>query len=76
MCLAETRTNSTLDAILAKWKPVQMPFRSAGLNARELKLIGKLAEAAQYLDNIYWRQSDPESSHLYRTAPIRNCSGC
>ena len=69
MCLAETRTNSTLDAILAKWKPVQMPFRAAGLNARELKLIGKLAEAAQYLDNIYWRQSDPESAHLYRTAP-------
>jgi hypothetical protein len=69
MCLAETRTNSTLDAILAKWKPVQMPFPSAGLTARDLKLIGKLVEAAQYLDNIFWRQSDPESLHLYRTAP-------
>src|ERR1700722_19353480 len=68
MCFTETRDNTTLDAILAKWKPAQLPFRSAGLTERELKLIEKLAEASQHLDNIYWRQNDPDSVHLYRTA--------
>ena len=58
-----------MDGILAKWKPVQMPFRSAGSSAHDIELITKLVEAAQYLDNIYWRQSDPESLPLYRGAP-------
>jgi len=69
MCFAETRANRTLDTILNQWKPVQMPFPSVGLTGRELTLIGNLVEAAQYLDNIYWRQSDPEGLHLYRTTP-------
>ncbi len=68
MCLAETRDNPTLDAILAKWKPVQMSFSARGLSAAELTLIGNLVEAAQHLDSIFWRQSDPEGLHLYRKA--------
>jgi hypothetical protein len=50
---------------LAKWKPVEMPFHSEGLSPREIKLVQKLAEATRYLDDIYWRQSDPEALQLY-----------
>ena len=67
MCLAGIGTSATLDGILEKWKPVRMPFHSAGLSVRERQMIGKLVEASQYLDDIYWRQSDPEGLHLYRT---------
>jgi Peptidase family M49 len=67
MCLAATSTCASVDAILAKWKPVKMPFRSAGLSARERQMVDKLVEASQYLDDIYWRQSDPEGLQLYKT---------
>ena len=50
---------------LAKWKPVNMPFSSQGLSPKEVKLVHKLVEATQYLEDIYWRQSDPEGLTLY-----------
>jgi hypothetical protein len=60
---------------LAKFKPVQMPFDSARLTDREQQMLGKLIEACQNLESIYWRQSDPEGLKLYqvlagRRAPI------
>jgi hypothetical protein len=58
---------ATLDERLAKWKPVEMPYRSAGLSARERQMVDKLVEASQDLDNIYWRQSDPEGLALYKS---------
>src|ERR1700722_3257763 len=51
---------------LAKFKPVQMPFDSANLTARERQMVGKLVEASQNLESIYWRQSDPEGLKLYQ----------
>ena len=51
---------------LAKWKRVEMPFNSAGLSEREKQLVGKLVEASQDLDEIYWRQSDPKALDLYK----------
>jgi hypothetical protein len=54
-----------IDARLAKWKSVELPFHSAGMSAREKEMIGKLVEASQALESIYWRQSDPEGLHLY-----------
>ncbi|HXM44323.1 MAG TPA: hypothetical protein VN924_24010 [Bryobacteraceae bacterium] len=68
MCLAGTGTSAT-DAILAKWQPLQMPYRSAGLSERELRMVDKLVEASQYLDDIFWRQSDPEGLRLYKSTP-------
>jgi hypothetical protein len=56
-----------LDQRLAKFKPVDMPFHSEGLGAREIQMIHKLVEAANYLEQIYWRQSDPEGLALYRS---------
>ena len=52
---------------LAKFRRVDMPFHSAGLTAREKKLVGKLVDASRYLENIYWRQSDPEGLGLYQS---------
>ena len=58
---------SDIDQRLARWQPVKMPF-AAGLSARERQMIQKLVEASQYLDNIFWRQSDPEALALYRSS--------
>ena len=52
---------------LAKFRRVDMPFHSTGLTAREKKLVGKLVDASRYLEDIYWRQSDPEGLALYQS---------
>jgi hypothetical protein len=54
-----------LDARLAGFKPIKMPFHKQGLSAQEIQLVGKLVEAANYIEQIYWRQSDPEGLKLY-----------
>jgi hypothetical protein len=54
-----------LDARLAKFKPIEMPFNRAGLSEREQKLAEKLVDAANRIEQIYWRQSDPEGLKLY-----------
>jgi len=55
-----------LEQRLAKWKPVAMPWQSAGLSARERQLVEKLVEACRQLESIYWRQSDPGALALYK----------
>ncbi|MFN7997855.1 MAG: Zn-dependent hydrolase [Bryobacteraceae bacterium] len=67
MCCAQAVAASPLDAIIAKWKPVQIPFRASALTARERQMVYKLVEASQYLDDIYWRQNDPEGLQLHKT---------
>jgi hypothetical protein len=56
-----------LAARLAKFRRVEMPFHSAGLTDREVKLIEKLVEASRYLEEIYWRQIDPDGLTLYES---------
>lgn len=56
---------ATLDARLAKWKPVEMPFDAAGLTPRQRKLVEKLVDASRQMERIYWRQNDPEALDLY-----------
>jgi len=56
-----------LDQRLAKFRRVQMPFRTAGLTTREQQMVRKLVEACGYLESIYWRQSDPEGLTLYQS---------
>ena len=55
-----------LAARLAKWKPVRMPFGASQLTFREREMVRKLVEASQDLDDIFWRQSDPEGLALYK----------
>jgi len=52
---------------LARFRQVQMPFDPAGLSAQEQKLIKKLVDACTHLEQIYWRQSDPEALRIYES---------
>src|SRR3989475_434795 len=62
-----------LDQRLARFRRVRMPFQSAGLTAREQKLVQKLVDASRYLEEIFWRQIDPEALTLYQSlAGIKN----
>jgi len=54
-------------ARLAKWKNVEMPFRSAGLTPQERQMVEKLVEACRLLDDVFWRQSDLDGLALYKT---------
>jgi len=56
-----------LDRRLAKFRRVEMPFHSAGLTAREVKMVEKLVDASRYLEAIYWRQMDPDGLTLYES---------
>src|SRR4029078_2505309 len=48
-----------LDTQLAKFRRVQMPFDAKGLSSRERQMVEKLVIACRYLEDIFWRQSDP-----------------
>jgi hypothetical protein len=52
---------------LARFRQVQMPFNSDGLSPRQKKMILKLVDACRYLDDIYWRQVDPQALELYKS---------
>jgi len=64
---AHLQVAADLDQRLAKFRRVDMPFHSAGLTARERQLVEKLADACRYLEEIYWRQSDPDGLMLYQS---------
>ncbi|HEY7114732.1 MAG TPA: Zn-dependent hydrolase [Thermoanaerobaculia bacterium] len=59
-------TPADLPERLARWKPVDMPFDAKGLSPRERQLVEKLVAACRDLENLFWRQSDPESIAVYR----------
>ncbi|MEQ1353613.1 MAG: Zn-dependent hydrolase, partial [Candidatus Acidiferrum sp.] len=63
--LAGHKVAADLDARLARFKPIKMPFHQQALSAREIKLVDKLVQAANYIEQIYWRQSDPDGLKLY-----------
>jgi hypothetical protein len=52
---------------LSRFKPVEMPFSTARFSAREKKLLETLIAASRDLENLYWRQSDPDSLALYKS---------
>jgi hypothetical protein len=56
-----------LAARVAKFRRVEMPFHSTGLTAREVKLVDKLVDASRYIEQIYWRQIDPDALTLYES---------
>src|ERR1051325_5364740 len=51
---------------LERFKPVEMPFTYEGYSARERMLIRELVAALRDLEDIYWRQSDPEDIATYQ----------
>ena len=61
-----------IDARLARWKTVQMPFHPEGLTAQDSQMVDKLVEACRLLNDVYWRQSDEAGLALYlKTADQR-----
>jgi hypothetical protein len=65
-CLLKENINEDIAAQVAKFKLVPMPFSVNGLSDPERKMIYKLVEASQFLESIYWRQSDPKGLELYK----------
>ena len=70
-CPPHPPTTENVAAQLAKFRPVNMPFNTSGLSAREVSMVRKLVEAGQYLESIYWRQADPQGLALYQG--LANC---
>lgn len=56
-----------ISEMLAQWKPVEMPYRSGSLSARERQEVDKLVAASREMELIYWQQSDPQALELYKT---------
>ena len=56
-----------LDQRLAKFRRVEMPLRASGLTSRERRMIDKLVDACRYLEDIEWRQIDPDGLALYQS---------
>jgi hypothetical protein len=65
MAIAATVNDADIEKRLARWKPVNMPYDPAGLSATERQVAEKLVQSAQYIESVYWRQSDPEGLSLY-----------
>jgi len=55
-----------LDARLARFKPVRMPYNASAFSPRERQMVDQLVIALQQLENIFWRQSDREGLALYK----------
>ncbi len=64
---ADLNVASDLKQRLARFRQVQMPFHTAGLTVREQKMVAKLVDACRYMDDIYWRQVDPDGLELYQS---------
>src|SRR5450759_3643302 len=61
---------------VARFKQVNMPFQLQNLSAREKQLVEKLVEANRDIEDIFWRQNDPEALTLYqRLAGATNARG-
>ncbi|MCU1230217.1 MAG: Zn-dependent hydrolase [Acidobacteria bacterium] len=54
-----------IDERLAKYKKVEMPFSYQDYSPRERKVIAELVAASRDLENIFWRQNNPEDIALY-----------
>src|SRR6202790_5615012 len=63
--ITDQKVAPDLDARLARFKPINMPFHQQGLSAPEIQLVHQLGDAANYIEQIYWRQSDPDGLKLY-----------
>src|SRR5947207_12609365 len=52
---------------LAKFQRVEMPFTSEGLTAHQKTEVVELIAACRELEDIYWRQNNPDDIALYNS---------
>jgi hypothetical protein len=69
LALFALQASDTLDARLARFREVRMPFHAERYTVKERRMIDKLVEACQHLEMIFWEQSDPEGFALLKKAP-------
>ncbi len=50
---------------LARFKPVEMPFTYEGMSSHERTVANELIAACRDLEDIYWRQNNPDDIALY-----------
>jgi hypothetical protein len=65
--LSLTQAAPDVEQRLARFKKVEMPFTFEGMTAREKRLVNELIDASRDLENIYWRQSDPQAIAFYNS---------
>jgi hypothetical protein len=56
-----------IDKRLARFQKVEMPFSFAGMSAREKRVVDEMIAACRDLEDIYWRQNDPDDIALYNS---------
>ena len=54
-----------IEGRLARFKPVEMPFTFEGMSAKEKRVVNELIAACRDLEDIYWRQNNPDDIALY-----------
>jgi Peptidase family M49 len=54
-----------IEGRLARFKPVEMPFTFEGMSAHEKGVVNELIAACRDLEDIYWRQNNPDDIALY-----------
>jgi len=65
-CVSHPAPAENVSTQITKFKPVAMSSATAGLTAKEKRLVQKLVDASRYLESIYWRQNDKASLVLYQ----------
>jgi hypothetical protein len=61
-----SRVAPDIEQRLARFKPVDMPFRLERFSAREKVLLNELIAASRELEEIYWRQNSPDDIDVYK----------
>jgi hypothetical protein len=52
---------------VSRFQKVEMPFTYAGMSARERRVVDEMIAACRDLENIFWRQNDPDNVALYNS---------
>jgi hypothetical protein len=53
-----------IDKRLARFQKVEMPFSYAGMSARERRVVDEMIASCRDIENIYWRQNNPDDIAL------------
>ncbi len=52
---------------LARFQRVEMPFTYDGMSSRERRVVDEMIAACRDLEDIYWRQNNPDDVALYNS---------
>jgi len=67
MLLAHAESDAEIEARLEQFAPAPIGIAPGRLTPRDLKLIGKLVEAADWIDRVFWEQVSDVGRTWYET---------